>query len=155
MAIMKEETFGPVMAICRVSNEEEAIRMANDSEYGLSSSVFTRDAKRAARMARQIVAGSTCVNDFGLAYIAQDLPFGGTRGSGFGRLNGRDGLRACTNQKAYLEDRIPIHAPKKMFPVAEGDYELTRAAIKMIYGGWRERARGVSDAVKTLLRRRS
>jgi acyl-CoA reductase-like NAD-dependent aldehyde dehydrogenase len=155
MAIMKEETFGPVMSICRVSGEEEAIRMANDSEYGLSSSVFTRDARRAARMARQIVAGSTCINDFGLAYIAQDLPFGGTRGSGFGRLNGRDGLRACTNQKAYLEDRIPIHAPKKLFPVAEGDYELARSTIKLIYGGWRQRVRGAKELVETLLGRRS
>ncbi len=155
MAVMKEETFGPVMAICRVFSEEEAIRLANDSEYGLSSSVFTKDPVRAARIARQLVAGSTCVNDFGLGYIAQDLPFGGTRGSGFGRLNGRDGLRACTNQKAYLEDRLPLYAPKKVFPVAEGDYELTRSAIKMIYGGWRERARGARDAVKTLWRRRS
>jgi acyl-CoA reductase-like NAD-dependent aldehyde dehydrogenase len=153
MRIMQEETFGPVMAICRVADEDEAIRMANDSNYGLSSSVFTRDSKRASRMARQIVAGSTCINDFGLAYIAQDLPFGGTRGSGFGRLNGRDGLRACTNQKAYLEDRLPIHAPKKLFPVKDGDYELARSAIKLIYGDWKQRARGARDAVKALWRR--
>ena len=150
MAIMREETFGPVMAIMKVSGEEEAIRLANDSEYALGSSVFTRDPARARRMARRITAGSTCVNDFGLAYIAQDLPFGGTKGSGFGRLNGRDGLRACTNQKAVLEDRLPIHFPKRLFPVANGDYEIARATIRMIYGDWKQRTLALGDIAATM-----
>ncbi len=150
MAITREETFGPVMSIMKVSGEEEAIRLANDSEYALGSSVFTRDPARARRIARQITAGSTCVNDFGLAYIAQDLPFGGTKGSGFGRLNGRDGLRGCTNQKAVLEDRFPIYSPKKLFPVASGDYEIARSTIRMIYGDWSQRAIALRDIAATL-----
>jgi acyl-CoA reductase-like NAD-dependent aldehyde dehydrogenase len=150
MAVMREETFGPIMAIMKVSGEEEAVRLANDSEYGLSSSVFTKDPERGRRIARQIVAGSTCVNDFGLSYMAQDLPFGGTRGSGFGRLNGREGLRACTNQKAFLEDRLPIYAAKKVFPVAEGDYEIARSAIRIIYGGLRQKAGAAKDLAKTM-----
>lgn len=150
MAIMREETFGPVLAIVKVAGEDEAIRLANDCEYGLSSSVFTKDPARARRIARQITAGSTIVNDFGLGYIAQELPFGGAKGSGFGRLNGRDGLRACTNQKAVLEDRLPIYTPKQVFPVKPGDYEMARAAIKMIYGGWRDRVAAAKDMVASL-----
>ena len=150
MAIMREETFGPVMAIMKVSGEQEAIRLANDSEYALGSSVFTRDPIRARRIARQITAGSTCVNDFGLAYIAQDLPFGGTKGSGFGRLNGREGLRACTNQKAVLEDRLPIYSPKRLFPVATGDYELARSTIRLLYGDWKQRLAALGDLASAL-----
>jgi acyl-CoA reductase-like NAD-dependent aldehyde dehydrogenase len=153
MAIMKEETFGPVMCIVKVKDEEEAIRMANDSEFALGSSVFTKSVERARRIAHRVAAGSMCQNDFGLAYLAQDLPFGGAKRSGFGRLNGRDGLRACTNQKAVLEDRIPIYTPKKLFPAARGDYELARSAIKVIYGGWKQRAIGVRDMATTLAAR--
>src|SRR5690606_18874468 len=99
MRIMHEETFGPVMVIRRVADEAEAIAIANATEYGLSSSVFSTDHARAKRIADQIVAGSTCINDWALMYMVQELPFGGVKGSGFGRLNGREGLRACTNVK--------------------------------------------------------
>jgi acyl-CoA reductase-like NAD-dependent aldehyde dehydrogenase len=150
MDVMREETFGPVMNICRVANEEEAIRLANDSEYGLSSSIFTRDRARAARVARRLVAGSSVVNDFGLAYLAQALPFGGARGSGFGRLNGRDGLRACTNQKAYLEDRFPITTPNRLFPIQQGTYELSRSVLRLGYGGWKERSFALAGLVDSL-----
>jgi acyl-CoA reductase-like NAD-dependent aldehyde dehydrogenase len=133
MAIMQEELFGPVMILHRVHSEEEAIRVANGTPFGLSSSVMSRDPKRAQRLAEQIVAGSTCINDFGLCYMVQDLPFGGAKNSGIGRLNGRDGLRACTNIKATLSDRFPFHRANRLFPVAQGDYDLARNTIRLIY----------------------
>ncbi len=133
MAIMQEELFGPVMILHRVRDEEEAVRVANGTRFGLSSSVMSRDPKRAKRIAEQIVAGSTCINDFGLCYMVQDLPFGGTKNSGIGRLNGRDGLRACTNIKATLSDRLPIRQANRLFPVRQGDYGLALNTIRLIY----------------------
>jgi acyl-CoA reductase-like NAD-dependent aldehyde dehydrogenase len=133
MAIVREETFGPVMSIIRVRDEAEAIRLANDTSYGLGSTVFSKSARRARRIADRIVAGSTVVNDFGLAYMANELPFGGVRGSGFGRLNGREGLRAMCNVKSVMEDRFPLHRPVKLYPVTPGDYARTRDTIELLY----------------------
>lgn len=145
MRIMHEETFGPVMAITRVANEDEAVRIANATEYGLSASVFSTDHDRARRIAQQIVAGSTCVNDWALMYMVQDLPFGGIKGSGYGRLNGREGLRACTNAKAVIEDRLPIHRPIELFPGRRYDYEVTREGVRLLY------ARGLSKKAEALI----
>ncbi len=133
MRIMREETFGPVMVICKVKSEREAIELANATEYGLNSSVFSRDSSRAKRIADQLEAGGTCINGFGLTYMAQELPFGGIKGSGFGRLNGREGLRACTTQKSVLADRFPVHLPTKLYPVQPKDYAVTKHAIQLIY----------------------
>jgi acyl-CoA reductase-like NAD-dependent aldehyde dehydrogenase len=107
MDIMREETFGPVMAIMRVRDDDHAIELANDSVFGLGSTVFSKDQARARRLADRLIAGSTCINDYGLAYMVQGLPFGGVRSSGFGRLNGREGLRACCNAKAVRRGPLP------------------------------------------------
>jgi acyl-CoA reductase-like NAD-dependent aldehyde dehydrogenase len=134
MRIMHEETFGPVMLITRVHSDDEAVALANATEYGLSSSVFSKDHARAKRIADRIVAGSTCINDWALMYMVQELPFGGVKGSGFGRLNGREGLRACTNVKAVIEDRLPIHRAIELFPGRRYDYEVTREGVRLLYG---------------------
>ena len=133
MRIMTEETFGPVMVIARVKTDDEAVALANATEYGLNASVFSKSTSRAKRIADRLEAGGSCINGFGITYMAQDLPFGGIKGSGFGRLNGKEGLRGCTTQKAVLTDRLPVHAPPKMFPVEPGDYERTRRVIELIY----------------------
>jgi hypothetical protein len=139
MDIVRHETFGPVLCILRVRDEEEAVRLANDTEYGLGSTVFSRDQRRARRIAGRIVAGSSCVNDFSMGYMANELPFGGVRGSGFGRLNGREGLRACTNIKSVVADRFPLHRPVRLYPVQEKDYAVTKHTVELIYGSglWR------------------
>ncbi len=144
MAIFQEETFGPVLALVRVKDEEDAIRVANATEFGLSSAVFSKDHARAERIGERLVAGSTNINDFGLHYMAQALPFGGVKASGFGRLNGREGLRACTNPKAVLTDRFPIHIPPKMYPIRRGDYARLRGVLGLLYG------RGVGARLKGL-----
>ena len=94
---------------------------------------MTKSLARAERMAKEIVAGGTSINDFGLTYMAMDLPFGGVRGSGFGRLNGREGLRACCNAKSVLSDRLPFGAPAKLYPVGPLDYELAKGVITTLY----------------------
>ena len=92
MKIMTEETFGPTLPIMKVRDEEEAVEKANDSRYGLNSSVLTKDVEKGERIARRIEAGSTCVNDCITNYAAQELPFGGVKESGHRRapLGGRD-----------------------------------------------------------------
>lgn len=131
--ILREETFGPVLCVVRAHDEEDAIALANGTEFGLGSTVFTRDHARGKRIADRLVAGSTILNDFGVAYLANDLPFGGVKHSGYGRLNGREGLRACTNIKSVVTDRFPLHLPSRLFPVQAGDYEVGRGAIELLY----------------------
>jgi hypothetical protein len=99
----------------------------------LQSSVFSKNQARAERIASQIEAGATVLNDFGMCYLNQNLPFGGVKTSGFGRMNGRDGLRAYTNPKAVLSDRIWGLAPAPViFPVKAGDYVKARKMIRLM-----------------------
>ncbi|MEM1417623.1 MAG: aldehyde dehydrogenase family protein [Myxococcota bacterium] len=146
MAVMQEETFGPVMAICRVHDDDEAVRVANGTAYGLGLTVFTGDPERGRRISRRVQTGGASINDFGFTYMVQGLPFGGLKGSGFGRLNGREGLRACTQQKAVLEDRVNLGIPAKLYPVGRGDYGRTRGVLRTLYGqSARQRLAGLRD----------
>jgi succinate-semialdehyde dehydrogenase/glutarate-semialdehyde dehydrogenase len=108
MAIMREETFGPVLPIMAVADDEDAIRLANQSEYGLDASVWSRDSERANRIAERLEVGAVVINDHLINYLMADLPFGGARGSGFGRVHGQEGLREFTRPKAIVEDRIAL-----------------------------------------------
>jgi acyl-CoA reductase-like NAD-dependent aldehyde dehydrogenase len=158
MDIVKNESFGPVMCILRIRDDEEAVRLANDSIFGLGSTVFSKDHARARRLGDRLVAGSTSINDYGLCYMANDLPFGGAKQSGIGRLNGREGLRACCNIKSVLRDRFPIHLPAKIYPVKRGDYEMVNATVDLLYRpatwtGLKTRARALGSLLKTALSR--
>ncbi len=97
MPVFKEETFGPVMAVARVKNEEEAIEVANQSRFGLGGCVWTKDIKRGERVARQINTGCMFVN--GLVKSDPRLPFGGTNKSGYGRELSYFGIREFVNIK--------------------------------------------------------
>ena len=95
--LMRKETFGPVLPIIKVSNVEEAIVKANDSNYGLHGSVWTRDKKKGLEIAKQIETGSMAVNDIGMMYGVANAPFGGVKESGVGSVNGKNGLRGYTH----------------------------------------------------------
>jgi acyl-CoA reductase-like NAD-dependent aldehyde dehydrogenase len=110
MAIHADESFGPVTAIIRVSGEEEAIRVANDSDYGLTSAVFTRDTARGLRVAQRIDAGMCHINGPTVHDEAQ-MPFGGTKASGYGRFGGKAGIAEFTELRWITIDTQPGHYP--------------------------------------------
>jgi acyl-CoA reductase-like NAD-dependent aldehyde dehydrogenase len=152
MDIMQEETFGPVMLLCSFADDDQAVAIANGTSFGLGSSVFSADRARARRIARRVEAGMAAINDYGgMTYMAQDLPFGGIKHSGFGRMNGREGLRAMCNVKAVLDDRFPFTFANKLYPVSAKDFGITQATLQLIYGrGWKRRLRGVARLLRSL-----
>jgi acyl-CoA reductase-like NAD-dependent aldehyde dehydrogenase len=107
MRIMHEETFGPVACIMEVDGEDEAVALANDSEYGLNASVWTSDIERGIQIARRLESGNVCVNDLITSAGIHSLPFGGAKKSGVGtRHGGPDGLRIfCQKQSLMIEKR--------------------------------------------------
>jgi succinate-semialdehyde dehydrogenase/glutarate-semialdehyde dehydrogenase len=92
-----EELFGPVAAVIRAADEEEAIRIANDTRFGLGSSIWSRDSAHAEKIAHEIEAGCTFIN--GMVRSDPRLPFGGTKASGFGRELSYHGIREFSNIK--------------------------------------------------------
>ncbi|MFW2387967.1 MAG: aldehyde dehydrogenase family protein [Polyangiales bacterium] len=135
MDIAQEEVFGPVMLLMRVRDDEHAVTVANDVSYGLSSSVFSKSRKRARKIVDALDTGMSAINEFGgITYMAQDLTFGGVKESGFGRMNGREGLRSMCNIKAVVDDRFPVNQPNKMYPVQASQYETFSGVIDMVYG---------------------
>jgi len=110
MRLFREESFGPVVAITRARDEEHAIQLANDTEYGLSASVFTRDIARGLKIARRIQSGICHVNGPTVHDEAQ-MPFGGVKGSGYGRFGGKAGIDAFTELRWITVETEPGHFP--------------------------------------------
>jgi acyl-CoA reductase-like NAD-dependent aldehyde dehydrogenase len=107
MRIMSEETFGPVLPIMPFDTEDEAVRLANDSEYGLAASVWTRDRSRGEALARRIQAGTVLVNDAVSCFGISEAPHGGIKSSGIGRTHGRFGLEEMVRIKYVASDLLP------------------------------------------------
>ncbi len=105
MRIMKEETFGPVLPIMAVDSLDEAIRLANDSDYGLTASGWTRDPATARRLQSELQAGVVTINDHTSSYGEPTAPWGGIKASGIGRTHGLAGLREMVQVKYVSEDR--------------------------------------------------
>ena len=107
MRIMREETFGPVLPVMAFDSDDEAVRLANDSEYGLAASVWTGDGKRGEGLARRIHAGTVMVNDVISCFGISEAPHGGVKASGVGRTHGRFGLEEMVRVKYLDIDRMP------------------------------------------------
>ncbi|KAL2627954.1 hypothetical protein AAZV13_07G203800 [Glycine max] len=156
MRLMQEEAFGPIMPIMKFSSDEEVVRLANDSKYGLGCAVFSGNQSRAREIASQIHAGVAAVNDFASTYMCQSLPFGGVKHSGFGRFGGVEGLRACCLVKAVVEDRwwpfVKTKIPKPIqYPVAENGFEFQESLVEALYGlGIWDRLRALVNVLKML-----
>jgi acyl-CoA reductase-like NAD-dependent aldehyde dehydrogenase len=107
MRMMREETFGPVLPVMAFDSDDEAVKLANDSEYGLAASVWTRDSARGERLARRIHAGTVMVNDVLSCFGISEAPHGGVKASGIGRTHGRFGLEEMVRLKYLDTDRMP------------------------------------------------
>lgn len=106
MDIMRFETFGPVLCIQKVSSEEQALALANDSEFGLNGNVWTQDKDRGYQLAAAIDTGSCSVNDMAVSYGIPAAPFGGKKQSGLGQVNGKKGLRGYCHEMPIVIDRF-------------------------------------------------
>jgi acyl-CoA reductase-like NAD-dependent aldehyde dehydrogenase len=110
MRIYGEESFGPVVCIVRVNGADEAVRVANDTEYGLSAAVFGRDIARAFEVAKRIDSGICHVNGPTVHDEAQ-MPFGGVKASGYGRFGGKAGIAEFTELRWITIETGPQHYP--------------------------------------------
>lgn len=112
MDVMKEETFGPLIPIMKVNDAQEALKLANDSEYGLSASIFTKDLKRGEELATQIESGDVSVNCTQWVFGTPSLPMGGVKNSGMGRRNGPEGLMRFVKSQSVLLDNQLMTKPQ-------------------------------------------
>ncbi|MBD8505103.1 aldehyde dehydrogenase family protein [Hoyosella sp. G463] len=115
MRVMNEETFGPVLPVMRVADADEAVRLANDSPFGLSASVWTGDADRGRRIGGRIEAGSVVINDGSAHLICFPVPQSGWKTSGIGgRFGGAEGIRKYTRTQAFVSHRVELAALSKL-----------------------------------------
>lgn len=134
MAAMTEETFGPTLPIMRVADAEEALRLANDSPYGLAASIYTGDRERGERLARRLRAGSVCVNDALLNYMAVELPMGGWKASGIGSRHGAAGIRKYAKQQSLFISRLHLKREPFMFPYRPSTSKALFGGLRLLYG---------------------
>ncbi|OIN82456.1 succinic semialdehyde dehydrogenase [Mycobacterium malmoense] len=118
MVAFADETFGPVVSLCRVDSEEEAIEKANDSSYGLNFSVWTSNPRHGRRVAARLQAGTVNVNEaYAAAWASMDAPMGGMKDSGIGRRHGEHGILKYTDAQTIAVERLlPVGAPKWLSP---------------------------------------
>jgi acyl-CoA reductase-like NAD-dependent aldehyde dehydrogenase len=135
MRLMHEETFGPLIPVIPFDTEEEAIRLADHPEFGLSASVWSKDLDRAERVARRIRAGAVPINNVMVTEGNPDLPFGGTGESGFGRVKGAEGLRGFTRSKAVMIDKQSDTIEANWYPYTRQKYELFGRLIEGLFSG--------------------
>ena len=109
MSIVQEEIFGPVMSVLAFDSEEEVLRRANATDFGLSAAVFTRDLDRAHRVIAQLQAGTCWINHYNVTPI--ELPFGGYKSSGLGRENSRAAIEHYTQLKSVYVAKGDVDAP--------------------------------------------
>lgn len=134
MLLMQEETFGPIMPIMKVKDEVEAVRLANDSVFGLGASVWSRNGARAKQVADQVEAASVIINDSVAQFGIPMLPFGGIKDSGFGRTHGQEGLMQFTRPFSYAVGPAPLRWDIATVLRENGHYDLAAAIMGVLYG---------------------
>jgi acyl-CoA reductase-like NAD-dependent aldehyde dehydrogenase len=135
MKCMTEETFGPTLPIMKVADAEEAVRLANDSPYGLGASVFSRDVARGEQIARRLEVGAANVNDAMINYTVLELPMGGAKASGLGSRHGAGGIRKyCSQQAIVVTPKLALKREPHMYPYKRCTTRMLAGLFKFLYG---------------------
>ena len=151
MRIMREEVFGPVLPIVTVDSEDEAIALANDSEFGLGASVWTRDRAKGERISREIEAGMVWVNDHMYSHGACQCSWGGVKNSGLGRAHSKFGFYECVNVKLVAYEPSIVRN-FWWYPYDETLGRAVRATAKLLYGSESDRERAWREGAVPLLK---
>lgn len=155
MRIMREETFGPVLPIMKFDSEPEAIELANDSEYGLAASVWTRNRARGETVARRIQAGTVMVNDAISCFGISEAPHGGVKSSGIGRTHGRFGLEEMVRTKYVASDLVPGMKKVWWYGYRQAFVQQMEALLDLQFAGSpTARLRGIFRSTASLFRKR-
>ena len=155
MRIMREETFGPVLPVCSFKTEDEVVALANDSEFGLAASIWSRNRKRGEKVAARINAGTVMVNDVISCFGISEAPHGGVKASGIGRTHGRFGLEEMVWPKYVDSDRLP--AMRKLWWYGYGPQfqQQMEGFIELLFSKkLTKRLRGAVKSTSSYLRRR-
>jgi succinate-semialdehyde dehydrogenase/glutarate-semialdehyde dehydrogenase len=153
MPAMNEEIFGPVVALIPAANDEEALKIANASSYGLTGSVWSRSSRRAQELARRINAGAVTINDHLMSHGLAETPWGGFGDSGLGRTHGEIGFREMLKAQVIIDDILP--GVKRNFwwhPYSEQVYRGVRAIIEFLTGTPRSRIGAIPAVLKIVSR---
>jgi acyl-CoA reductase-like NAD-dependent aldehyde dehydrogenase len=144
MKVMSEETFGPVIPLVKVNDAAEALRMANDSRYGLSGSIFSGDRAKAVALAEGMQSGSVCINDSLVPFIVADAPMGGGKDSGFGYRHGAEGIRKFCQQKTIVTDKFGLKEEFPWYPATAKKAHQVRHLLNLLcHTGWRHKLRAL------------
>ncbi len=155
MRLLQEETFGPVLPIMPFDTEDEAIRLANDSDFGLAASVWTRDRQRGEAIAKQIHAGTVMVNDVICGFGISEAPHGGVKSSGLGRTHGKLGLEEMVRVKYLDSDLMPRMKKLWWYGYSEKLAHQMDDFTDMLFApGLRKRIRGALGSTGALIRKR-
>lgn len=132
MALVREETFGPVIPVMPFKTEDEAVALANDSTMALTASIWTRNTKRGKDLANRIDGGVIVINDHLYTHGMSELPWGGTKDSGIGRTHGAEGLREMTRPKAVNWDWLRAKRELWWYPQDKASHGAIRNAVHMV-----------------------
>lgn len=153
MAIAQTELFAPVFMLMRATSVDDAISIANSTMYALGASVYGSSTRDLEHVVKEVHAGMVAVNDFAVFYMVQ-LPFGGRKGSGYGRFAGKEGLRSLCNQKSITRDRWawagvktaippPMDVPLRGEMAMEKAWGMARGIVWLGYGRWADLGKGL------------
>jgi succinate-semialdehyde dehydrogenase/glutarate-semialdehyde dehydrogenase len=136
MTVMNEEIFGPIVPIQRVDGDDEAVMLANRSHLGLNAYVFTKNRSKGRKLAERIEAGSVLVNDVVSNYACAEVPFGGVKESGFGRVHGDEALRDMAEKRVIMDERVPMPAKNPLwFPYTAAGFRGWLRGTRALFGG--------------------